>query len=133
MSETWWNFALRHLAERLPGSILSEMKQRIQRGRIQKQELQLNENTARMKAFFEREIDRYDKRKQHMMNRAKLAKEQEVELEKLSKQLAHMTQVAARLTRQNKTLLREVQVLRPVLKKMIKEFGTDNMNKFMAK
>ena len=42
------------------------MKRRITTSNIQKEKLQLNEDTDRMKAFFEREIKRYNHRKDSM-------------------------------------------------------------------
>ena len=53
-------------AEQLSKGVLNEMKNRILKSNIQKEKLQLNESTDRMKQFFEREIKRYQNRKENM-------------------------------------------------------------------
>ena len=52
------------LAGQLTRGVLNEMKKRIQTSNIKKQKLELDENSQRMKEFFEREINRYERRKQ---------------------------------------------------------------------
>jgi hypothetical protein len=59
----WWHEDMTNHAAQLSKGVLNEMKRRIQTSNIQKEELQLDENTERMKQFFEREIKRYTKRK----------------------------------------------------------------------
>jgi hypothetical protein len=53
-------------AAQLSKGVLNEMKRRIQTSNIQKEKLQLKENTERMKQSFKREIKRYTKRKEAM-------------------------------------------------------------------
>ena len=53
-------------AAQLSNGVLNEMKRRIQTSNIQKEKLQLGENTERMTQFFEREVRRYTKRKETM-------------------------------------------------------------------
>ena len=52
------------LAVRLSKGVLTEMKRRIQTSNIQREKLELDEDTERMRQFFEREIMRYSKRKE---------------------------------------------------------------------
>jgi hypothetical protein len=62
----WWHDDMTSHAAQLSKGVLNEMKRRIQMSNIQKEKLQLDENTERMKQFFEREIKRYTKRKETM-------------------------------------------------------------------
>lgn len=64
----WWHDKIQPLADQLSKGILAEMKRRILTSNIQKEKLELNEDTARMRQFFEREICRYQKRKQYVQN-----------------------------------------------------------------
>ena len=57
----WWSPALNVLAEKLSQGCLNDMKRRILKSNIQKQKLKLNEDTQRMRDFFEREIKRHNK------------------------------------------------------------------------
>jgi hypothetical protein len=132
MSESWWHVALKHLAEKLPISMLSEMKHRIQRGRIQKQQLELNENTARMKAFFGREIERYKKRKEYMSNRSQAWKRQQVEIKELKRQVTECEKQFVQLTKNNEANKREIALLRPVMQKLIKRVGIETLRKMIA-
>ena len=52
------------LATKLSKGVLNEMKNRILTSNIQKENLQLNEDTDRMKDFFTREIQRFNNRKE---------------------------------------------------------------------
>lgn len=52
---SWWSPALNALAEQLSKGVLNEMKKRIANSNIKKEKLQLNEDTKRMKDFFQRE------------------------------------------------------------------------------
>jgi hypothetical protein len=60
----WWHDDMTTHAAQLSKGVLTEMKRRIETSNIQKEKLQLNENTERMKQFFEREMKRYTKRKE---------------------------------------------------------------------
>jgi hypothetical protein len=64
----WWNQTMNELAIQLSKGILNEMKKRILTSNIKKEKLQLNEHTDRMKEFFQREIERYKKRKQKIVD-----------------------------------------------------------------
>jgi hypothetical protein len=62
----WWHDDMTSHAAQLSNGVLNEMKRRIQTSNIQKEKLQLGENTERMTQFFEREVKRYTKRKETM-------------------------------------------------------------------
>jgi hypothetical protein len=86
----WWHQDMDMLANQLTKGVLNEMKKRITRSRIQNERLELNENTERMKAFFEREITRYNKRKQYMKKKnicLKDTKQHNNEMEKFVEEL----------------------------------------------
>lgn len=82
---SWWNPALNVFAEQLSKGVLNEMKKRIQTSNIKKEKLQLNEDTKRMREFFEREIERHNKRK------AKL-KQKRDDIQNINKQLQNIQQ-----------------------------------------
>jgi hypothetical protein len=65
-SNQWWHDDMSMHATQLSKGVLTEMKRRILSSNIQKEKLQLNESTERMKQFFLREIKRYTKRKDSM-------------------------------------------------------------------
>ncbi len=65
----WWHDDMTNHAAQLSKGVLNEMKRRIQTSNIQKEKVQLDENTERMKKFFEREIKRYTKRKAAMRHK----------------------------------------------------------------
>ena len=83
IEKSWWNPEMNHLALQLPNGMLSEMRKRVLSGKIQNETLELDENTERMKQFFEREISRYNKRKDHLNQRNKKVNELEIEIETL--------------------------------------------------
>ena len=60
----WWHDDMTSHAAQLSKGVLNEMKRRIQTSNIQKEKLQLDENTDRMKQIFIRELKRYTKRKE---------------------------------------------------------------------
>ena len=62
----WWHPSLTILADQLSKGVLNEMKNRILTSNIQKEKLQLNEDTDRMKDFFTREIQRFNNRKDNI-------------------------------------------------------------------
>lgn len=62
----WWHDDMSPYAQQLSNGVLNEMKRRILTSNIQKEKLQLDESTNRMKQFFEREIKRYSNRKEKM-------------------------------------------------------------------
>ena len=57
------------LAGQLSKGVLNEMKSRIVSSNIKKERLVLGESTERMKQFFEREVKRYEIRKQNMQKK----------------------------------------------------------------
>jgi hypothetical protein len=63
-NSNWYHDNLSELASQLSKGILTEMKRRIHTSNIQREKLELNEDTDRMRSFFEREITRYSKRKE---------------------------------------------------------------------
>ena len=63
VNSKWWSDSFDYLAEKLSSGVKNEMLKRITTSNIQKQKLNPNENSERMKQFFVREIDRYEKRK----------------------------------------------------------------------
>jgi hypothetical protein len=60
----WWHDNLTELAAQLSKGVLTEMKRRILTRNIQREKLQLDEDSQSMRSFFEREIKRYTKRKE---------------------------------------------------------------------
>ena len=60
--ELWWNSKFDDLASQLPKSILMEMKDRILGSKIQKQKLELNDDSQHMADFFVKEVERYKKK-----------------------------------------------------------------------
>ena len=63
METSWWNPALNIFATQLSKGMLNEMKKRIETSNIKKEKLMPNEDSPRMRAFFEREIGRFERRK----------------------------------------------------------------------
>jgi hypothetical protein len=72
----WWHADLTELAAQLSKGVLTEMKRRILTSNIQREKLQLDEDSHNMRSFFEREIKRYTKRKE--MTRLKQADHSEL-------------------------------------------------------
>jgi predicted nucleotidyltransferase len=64
--QQWWHKSMSDLAKQLSKGVLNEMKNRILSSNIKKEKLQLGSNSESMKSFFEREIKRYETRKQNM-------------------------------------------------------------------
>jgi hypothetical protein len=62
-TDQWWHDEMNELAGQLSKGVLNEMKRRIRTSNIQKEKLTLDEDTDRMRQFFEREVLRYTKRK----------------------------------------------------------------------
>jgi hypothetical protein len=55
-TQGWWNPTMGELAKQLSKGILNEMKKRILTSNIKKEKLQLNEQSDRMKDFFQRKL-----------------------------------------------------------------------------
>jgi flagellar biosynthesis component FlhA len=64
--QQWWHDDMSELASQLSNGVQNEMRRRITTSNIKKEKLQLGETTDRMKQFFEREIKRYNTRKNNM-------------------------------------------------------------------
>jgi len=82
-SEKWWAPALKDLAAQLSRGPLNEMRKRILTTRIKGEKLKLDEDTERMREFFEREIKRANTRKENMRKRLN---EQSDEVRKLTEE-----------------------------------------------
>ena len=85
MEQQWWHPALNVLAQQLSKGVLNEMKKRILGSNIKKEKLQLDEDSKRMRDFFEREIQRHNKRKQTLNQRRQ-------NLQHITKQLQEVQQ-----------------------------------------
>jgi hypothetical protein len=60
----WWHDSMDELAAQLSKGVLAELKKRVLTSNIQREKLQLDEDSQNMRSFFEREIKRYTKRKE---------------------------------------------------------------------
>ena len=103
-NQTWWNAAMQHLAVQLSKGVLNEMKQRILKTNIKKERLALDENTDRMRDFFDREIRRYNNRKE-----ATKLKQQEIALikEKVEAMKARYRKIIRELLLHNQSLYKK--------------------------
>jgi hypothetical protein len=63
-NQQWWHDDMSSLAEQLGKGALTEMYRRILTSNIQREKLKPDESTDRMRSFFDREIQRFQKRKQ---------------------------------------------------------------------
>jgi hypothetical protein len=79
-------------ASQLSSGVLNEMKRRILSSNIQKEKLALNESGDRMKRFFQREIERYKKRKDAMNQKQKQSDQLQTQLEKYQQALTKILQ-----------------------------------------
>ena len=129
---TWWHGAMNVLASRLAKGVLNEMKRRVINGKIQNQKLQLTENTQRMRAFFEREIARYNKRKQYLARRQAEADNAAAELDKLQEEAKVMRVRIEKLVKQNRDLHKQVARTDPILKKIIEVIGIEQLRRIMT-
>jgi hypothetical protein len=66
MTDQWWNDAFSDVAELLTKGVLNEMKKRILNTKIKGNKLTLDENTALMREFFQRELKRYQTRRTNL-------------------------------------------------------------------
>ena len=103
MPESWWSPAMNIFAEQLSRGVLNEMKKRILKSNIKKEKLKLDEDTERMKQFFQREIERHNKKK------AKLKHKQKT-LQTITKQLQY---IQMRLAEKEKELHEKEQLYKP--------------------
>ena len=99
----WWHENLNSFAEQLPKGVLNEMKLRIENGNIRKEKIMMNEDTDRIKEFFNREIERYKKRlnKQDELQKSqkdldlKLEEVQELEKKLIDKEEKYQSEIAS--------------------------------------
>jgi serine phosphatase RsbU (regulator of sigma subunit) len=77
----WWHEDVSHLASQLSSGVLNEMKRRILSSNIQKEKLKLGESSHRMRQFFQREIQRYNNRKQKQSRKLQEAEQLQKRLE----------------------------------------------------
>ena len=87
--KTWWHGALATFASQLTCGVLNEMKKRILTTKIKGEKLELNENTDRMKEFFQREIRRHQNRQRNLAKKLHDPETERLkqEVERLKKQL----------------------------------------------
>ena len=72
MSEqNWWCPTMNMLAGQLSKGVLNEMKKRILNSNIKKRKLKLNEGSTNMREFFEREIERHNRKKTKLKQKQK--------------------------------------------------------------
>lgn len=67
----WWHPCMAALAAKLSAGVLNEMRRRISTSNIQKEKLVLDEDTDRMRSFFDREIQRYTTRQTNQQQKRK--------------------------------------------------------------
>jgi len=68
-NDQWWDNTFSNLAENLTVGVLNEMKKRILNTKIKGEKLELEENSTRMRQFFERETKRYENRKSNLIKK----------------------------------------------------------------
>jgi hypothetical protein len=88
----WWHDDMSSFASQLSSGVLNEMKRRILSSNIQKEKLTLTESGDRMKRFFQREIERYKKRKDAMNQKQKQSDQLQTQLEKYQQALTKILQ-----------------------------------------
>ena len=88
------------LASQLSTGVLNEMKRRILSSNIQKQRLQLRDSTPAMHQFFQREIQRYNKRKEKSKRKVQ-------EADQLLKRLAAYEDAMTRILKCNLALAKK--------------------------
>ena len=100
MSEPWWSPAMNILADQLSKGVLNEMKKRILKSNIRKQRLTLDEDSKRMREFFEREIQRHNKKRANLKHKQRT-------LQSITKQLQEVQQA---LSKKDKELSEKEQL-----------------------
>jgi hypothetical protein len=114
----WYNEKYNDLADQLSKGVLNEMKTRIETSNINKEKLELGEETERMKDFFEREIQRYKKRKQTTEDKAHLngrMKMLETEVHRCQSELESVVESLEDLQTQN---IKLIQGMRRIINKV---------------
>ena len=84
---SWWHPTLNVLAEQLSKGCLNEMKRRIQTSNIKREKLKINEDSQRMREFFQREIKRHHKRKTKLKQRQQNIQNFSIQLKHVQTQL----------------------------------------------
>ena len=130
---SWWNPEMNHLALQLPNGMLNEMRKRVLSGKIRNETLELDENTERMKQFFEREISRYNKRKDHLNQRNKKVSEMEIEIETLITDNEILKEENIKLKESYKTLEMEAFKTRSIIEKLIENYGVEGVKKMVGR
>ena len=97
-------------AEQVSKGVLNEMKRRIMTSNIQKEKLQLDESTERMRQFFEREIKRYSTRKDNMKKKAEETDEKLETYRHILRQLVECNVCLANKCRKNNIDIQKVRV-----------------------
>ena len=97
-------------AEQVSKGVLNEMKRRIMTSNIQKEKLQLDESTERMRQFFEREIKRYSTRKDNMKKKSEETDEKLETYRQILRQLVECNVCLATKCRKNNIDIQKVRV-----------------------
>ena len=108
-SEKWYHPAMEEMASKLSTGVLNEMKRRITTSNIKKEKLELNENTDRMRSFFERELSRYTKRKEALQQRSAVEEQLQTRISKLIDDNATLEMDKMAIERKNVELHKLVQ------------------------
>jgi hypothetical protein len=106
----WWHDEMSQYAEQVSKGVLNEMKRRIMTSNIQKEKLQLNESTDRMKQFFQREIKRYSTRKDNMKKKAEETDEQLETYRKILRELVECNVCLANKCKKHNITIQKVRV-----------------------
>ena len=111
MSSQWWSPNLQDLASQLPPGALNEMRRRILHTNIQREKLALDEDTARMRSFFQREIKRHQNKLKSQRRRLCGP-----ELDQLRQENAKLKEDVAKL---HATLRQSIALMQAVKKKYL--------------
>jgi hypothetical protein len=99
-TEKWWHSDNDDLTTQLSPGILNELQQRILHTNIQREKLQLNESSERIRQLFQREIQRYNKRMDAVQKKKKDL--ERINLYKtIARQLMHCNHSLAKKCRKN--------------------------------
>ena len=98
------------LAGQLSKGVLNEMKNRIVSSNIKKEKLVLGESTDRMKQFFEREVKRYENRKQIMKKKQEEGAGQLDAYRQMIRELVQANCSLAAKCRKNKIEIQKVMI-----------------------
>lgn len=103
----WWHSDFKEIASKLPASVLAEMEQRILSTKIGGNKLDLQDNSVKMANFFEKELQRYNRKlkrqeeilakKQELIEKESLLKKMENQSSIRVKQLQHELQLKEKM------------------------------------